>query len=244
MVVMSPMAFDAPGSSHQLAPYLFILASFGYVFVIGYCAVASFVALGSDNYNKAFNLSKISLSVFLVPVLFQIIILIASFRFRSEQFPNSKDDQRASQLIHEKRYAEATAVLSVMLERSKENKICKADRSHCGAGNAYFDRGQAYFKLGKYNEAAEDYTAAMHFFPDHAPFYMERAMALYKKGDYKNSLEDVKKSETLGIRKQLKEHIEYWKHTDYSERSAEFQQKLDDYEELVRKLNAKTDNAS
>jgi len=65
--------------------------------------------------------------------------------------------------------------------------------------DAYNNRGNAYSRLGKYQQAIEDYNKAIRLKPDYADAYHNRGLAYFTQGENKLGCIDAKKACESGI---------------------------------------------
>jgi len=75
--------------------------------------------------------------------------------------------------------------------------IKRARMSDAYLAIVYNNRGNAYFKIGKFNEAMSDYTAALRLNPQYANPHNNRGIILQRKGDYERAIAEFDKAVAL-----------------------------------------------
>ena len=81
---------------------------------------------------------------------------------------------------------------------SRINTITKMDEEQV---KTIFLKGLAYAKNGMYDEAIAQFNKVIHFNPNRAEAYGNRAIVYYYKGEYAKSWDDIYKAEELGLKK-------------------------------------------
>lgn len=77
---------------------------------------------------------------------------------------------------------------------STKKSIHDYNRINPGDADAFNNRGTVFYKLGRYQQAINDYSHAIRLQPEHADGYNNRGLAYGRTGRYQQAIDDFNKA--------------------------------------------------